>query len=195
MEFEFSPELFDDLDLSFLDTTTNSSQGSFLNDASRWGFSEIHDSHNPTRTSSSSKKKKRSSPNKQNQCNKTDKKTAKKKQKRRKSAEDDVDTVESTCIPREEGELDDTEYRPVDVEDEWNYRDSSVNSKVLKYFPVNGLLTEFVGQVIAYLPSSTTHANDQLYKIKYPEDSDVEDMEQAEYEVARELMRAKYAPK
>lgn len=248
MEFDFHSELFDDL--SFMDATT-SSDNSFLNDTSRWGFNDIHNYGSPvpcgyrcqfhcqcqSTCQSQQSKKKRKSPTKKKNCNnnvdtknktaqaskaaKTKSKTKKPAKKKKKPVTDvdtDTDTeVEGLSLAEEEEDEHNTTKRrkqkptssqlpdqvkaqlPQDhheeTQEEWNYRDSSVGTKILRYFPVNGVMTEFVGQVVAYGPPSSSSAGDQLFKVKYPDDSDVEDLDQAEYDDARRLMAAVYATK
>jgi len=88
-----------------------------------------------------------------------------------------------------------SEVEPEDCESsdgEWSVDHPSISKKVLRYFIVDGKAEAFVGQVISYLPPTGLHAKDQLYKIEY-DDEDTEDLDQDEFEQAREAFREKYS--
>ena len=95
-------------------------------------------------------------------------------------------------------ELSSSESSDIEPEDcessdcEWQVDHPSIGKKVVRYFLLEGKTEAFVGQVISYLPPSSVSAKDQLYKIEY-DDEDTEDLDQMEYEQAREAFRDKYA--
>ncbi len=88
-----------------------------------------------------------------------------------------------------------SEVEPEDCESsdgEWHVDHPSISKKVLRYFIVDGKAEAFVGQVISYLPPTSLHTKDQLYKIEY-DDEDTEDLDHDEFEQAREAFREKYS--